>query len=352
MTNDNNSSHSYASKVWTAAAIIIICSFAIFLFYKIPHIIFSIFSSILFAVFLDGLIRLINKVVKIPRHWSILIVMILIIGLISVTWIYLGPPIAEQFSKMWNQLPQSTDRIINLMKTTQIGNYIFQSFPRIKDSTTSGETIIKVVGGVFSSAFEIIEDLLIIILLGIYLASRPSLYMNSIIALFPKVKRDRLNEVANHLGHGLRYWLIGRLIIMIAVSIITSLGLWLIGMPLSVSLGIITGILAFVPYLGAITAFIPVEIIALAESGSMGLYAAIVYTVLHLIEGYILTPVIQERAVAIPPVLLLTMQIVMMALFGIMGVFVATPLALVLVIIVQMLYVEDVLKDKVKLLGD
>jgi len=123
-------------------------------------------------------------------------------------------------------------------------------------------------------------------------------------------------------------------------------------MPLSVSLGIITGILAFVPYLGAITAFIPVEIIALAESGSMGLYAAIVYTVLHLIEGYILTPVIQERAVAIPPVLLLTMQIVMMALFGIMGVFVATPLALVLVIIVQMLYVEDVLKDKVKLLGD
>jgi predicted PurR-regulated permease PerM len=143
----------------------------------------------------------------------------------------------------------------------------------------------------------------------------------------------------------LRWWLIGRLASMAIIAVLTSLGLWLLGMPLALSLGLLSGVLSFVPYIGSVGSAIPPVLIALASSTELALYVVVLYTVVHVVEGYILVPLMQRRMGHLLPALTLVAQAILGALFGILGLTLATPLAAAALVAVRMLYVEDVLHD-------
>ena len=168
---------------------------------------------------------------------------------------------------------------------------------------------------------------------------------------FAPAHRARGRQVCAALGQGLGWWLLGRAVTMISLGTLTTFALWLLGMPLALVLGILAGLLLFVPYLGSLAAAVPALLVALMESPAKALWVALVYTGLHLFEGYCITPFVQRRAVALPPGLLLAVQILSASLFGLGGVIFSTPLTVVAIILVQMLYVQDVLGEKVKVLG-
>jgi predicted PurR-regulated permease PerM len=144
----------------------------------------------------------------------------------------------------------------------------------------------------------------------------------------------------------LRWWLMGQVVLMIVIGVTTTLGLWLIGVPLALSLGIIAGVFELVPYAGPWLSVVPAALIALLMSPTHLLLVLGLYLFLHMLEGYVLLPLMQRRVVLLPPALTLVAQVLLGELLGLRGLFVAAPLTVAVVVLLKMLYVEDTLGDK------
>jgi predicted PurR-regulated permease PerM len=190
-----------------------------------------------------------------------------------------------------------------------------------------------------------IATAIVMVAIGLFLTVDPGLYVRGAIKLVPIARRARAAEVLATIGYALRWWLIGQLVSMTVLGVVTSAGLMFFGVELWLGLGLLTALLTFVPFLGPIIAGVPVLLIAFAEGAQTGIAVLIFYLVLQNVEGFLLTPLVQQRAVRLPPALLIAMQVLMGALFGIAGLLVAAPLTAAGMIAVNLLYIEGVLGD-------
>jgi predicted PurR-regulated permease PerM len=138
---------------------------------------------------------------------------------------------------------------------------------------------------------------------------------------------------------------------MTVVGLLTTLGLWIAGIPNPLALGLLAALLSFVPYVGPILSFVPAVLVALLVSLTKVIYVVVVFGLVQTLESYVVTPLVQQRAVSMPPVILITAQIAMGVIAGATGVLLAAPLAIVVIVLLQMLYVEDVLGDPIQVLG-
>ncbi|MEO6828966.1 MAG: AI-2E family transporter [Acidobacteriaceae bacterium] len=119
------------------------------------------------------------------------------------------------------------------------------------------------------------------------------------------------------------------------------IGLWALGVPLAFTLGLFTGVMIFIPYLGALLSEIPAVLVALGISPMTAVYVLILYLGVHAIEGYVLTPLVQRRAVRLMPVLTILAQFFMWLVAGVLGVAIAAPLAAVGLVLVKRLYLHE-----------
>jgi predicted PurR-regulated permease PerM len=166
------------------------------------------------------------------------------------------------------------------------------------------------------------------------------------VRLIPPSRRLRAGAILHEIASTIWYWMLGRLFSMTLLGVLTALGLWLIGVPLPVALGFLAGIMTFVPYLGSIASAIPSVLIAASTDLHLAIYVIVLYFGVHLTEGYILVPLIQRRVVHLPPALILSAQVILGVLAGFLGLLLATPLAAAALVIIRMVYVEDVLGDR------
>jgi predicted PurR-regulated permease PerM len=160
----------------------------------------------------------------------------------------------------------------------------------------------------------------------------------------PPGKRARADEILGETGTALRKWLIAMSLDMIFLGVVTGVGLWIVGVPQAFALGVLSGLSVFVPYIGPIVAIIPGLLLALSVSPTLALHAFIVYIVAQQLEGNISLPLLQRWTVKMPPAMMLLAIVAFGFLFGIWGVLLATPLAVAVMTIVRMAYVEDVLE--------
>ncbi len=200
--------------------------------------------------------------------------------------------------------------------------------------------------GLFSGVAGFIEAAVVILVVGIFGAAEPGLYRAGLLRLVPPPHRPRAGEVADVIASDLRHWLVGQLVLMVIVGITTAVGLWLIGIPMALTLGLIAGVLELVPYLGAWLSAVPAGMIALLKGPQYLGYVAVLFLGLHFLEGYILLPLIQRRAVHLPQALTLVAQALMGEMQGPLGLFVAAPLTVAAMVVLRMMYVEDTLGDK------
>ena len=247
-----------------------------------------------------------------------------------------GQQVATQAQELLAAIQGAWEKIQERVSASPLGTQVLES---VKTTTGGEETMSKVAKGTFT-AFGALGDLVLVLFLAVYLAADPATYRNGLLLLLPKGARPRVGEALDASGVALRKWLLGQLGAMLFVGILTAIGLWMAGVPLAIPLGILSGLLDFVPVIGPLVAAIPGVLIALGQGPEVAFYAVLVYVIVQFVEGNVVMPLAQKWAVSMPPALALVAIVAFGVIFGIPGVLFALPLTVVLMVLVQKLYVE------------
>lgn len=308
------------------------------------QLLLMVFAGVLFAVFLNALADWLCRRTGISYGWSLAAVVLTLV-LVAVLMFFLAwPPLAEQAGQLVEQIPKA----IQTLQSALEGSLLARVMPQAGAASRGiGSSLFSQLTQAISTVLDLAVAAVVILFVGIYLAAAPGQYRNGVVRLLPPARRARAQEVFATLGRVLRRWIIGRTVLMIANGTFTTVGLWILGIPLALVLGVIAGTLNFVPNIGPIVAAVPAVLIALGQSPRDAAYVALLYLVLQMTDGYIFTPLADRKAVSLPPALTITFQVLMGILTGTLGLLLATPIATAVAVLVQMLYLEDVLGEKV-----
>jgi predicted PurR-regulated permease PerM len=343
----------FARRTAIIAGIVLVAGFVGVFLWLIGESVLVPFAAALLAVLLDGLACVLMRHTPLGHGVALLAVIAAIVAILAGI-IYLGGlRITNQAPVLRQDMHQSIVQIEHQLKDMGINVHALEAQSTQHKAASLSQVANNVpVGGYLSTSLEVIADVVIILVAGIYFAATPRFYVNTVLRLAPPRRRARLREVSSEIGHALRRWLIGRFLSMLAVGIITGVGLALLGVDLAALLAVIAGLLTFIPYLGAIMAVIPALLLGLLVSPMTAIYVAALYLGAHAAEGYVLTPMIQRQTVHVAPAWLILSQLVGGLLAGLFGILLAAPLLVAVTVLVQILYVEDVLHDNVRVLGE
>jgi len=291
-----------------------------------------ILGGAIFAVFLDGGTRALGRFLPIPRPWRLLLTIILGFGFLGWVGWFAGTTIAAQAEALRLVVTEQFDRLMQFAASlglmpagepTNLGGQLLGSVGRLTSAV--------------GSAIGAVGSVIAMIVIGIFLAAEPRIYDRGIAWMLPVRHRASFYRIAAHVGFTLRRLLFGRLVGMIFEGIFTWIMLSLGGVPMAALLGLVTGVLAFIPNIGAITSGVLMVAVGFSAGPHQGLYAIFVYFFVQNIDGYLVVPYIARRTVDLAPAIVLGMQLLMGALFGILGVLFADPvLATMKVVLVDL----------------
>ncbi|MBK9155865.1 MAG: AI-2E family transporter [Chloracidobacterium sp.] len=345
---DSQSDHSFPSKVLISVGIVLLVVLLLVLVYFVLDVLLLIFAAALFAIFLRGLADLLHRYANIPEGWAVIAVSLLLIGIMAGAIALLAPDVAVQMTHLREELPKSATAAGDYIRQFGWGRALIDQLPSVETvrSSVSASTLLAGVGGFFSSTVGAIGNFFIGILLAVYFAVEPRVYVRGFTNLFPLDKRTRAREVLFAISDTLRWWLIGKVGSMIFIGLLTWIGLSLLGVPLALALGVIAGLLSFIPNFGPIISAIPALLLAFIDSPIKAVYVLGLYIGVQLIESNLVTPFIERQTVELPPALTIVFQLALAVLVGGLGLVLATPLLAMLIVLVQMIYVEDIIGDR------
>jgi len=198
---------------------------------------------------------------------------------------------------------------------------------------------------VFATSLGLVVNSLVIFFVGLFLAVAPEKYRDGVVVLFPPSRRERTRELMNGMGDTMWYWLLGRFGSMLVTGAGAAIILLVLGVPMALTLGVLTALLTFIPNIGGFLALVLSALCAIPLGGSTVLMVIAGYLLMQLIESYVVTPLIQQQQVSLPPALLIFFQALLGVLFGILGAAVASPLLAAGKFLIQEAYIKDVLEN-------
>lgn len=290
-----------------------------------------IFGAAVFAAMLDGGARLLGRVLKIGRLWRLAIVLVLTVGFFVWLGYFAGSQISREAAEFPAIIGRQTGRFLGWLRAQ--GFAISQAdVQNVAGQLVSGVgTVTRAIGGVFGT----LSTLFLIAIIGIYVALEPRLYERGVAWMMPKEQRQDFYITASRMGFTMRRLMAGRLAGMVFEGVFTWLMLTVYGVPMAALLGIITGLLAFIPNIGALIAGALMILVGFSGGADMGLYTIFVYFVVQNFDGWILVPLIAKKTVDLAPALVLAAQLVMGVLFGVLGLFLADPLMAMIKIVLE-----------------
>jgi predicted PurR-regulated permease PerM len=280
-----------------------------------------IVGGAIFAVLLDGGVRVLGRFVPIPRGWRLLLVLLLGFGFIGWVFYFAGTTIGAQAELLRTVVVAQFHRLMEMVGSLGL-------LPE-GDAGNVGSQLLGSVGRLTSavgSAIGALTSIIAMLVIGIFLAAEPRIYDRGIAWMLPLSHRAGFYRIAEHVGFTLRRLLFGRIVGMIVEGLFTWVMLSLGGVPMAALLGLVTGVLAFIPNIGAITSGVLMVAVGFSAGPQQGLYAIFVYFLVQNIDGYLILPYIARKTVDLAPAIVLAMQLLMGALFGILGVLFADPI--------------------------
>ncbi|MHB8862325.1 MAG: AI-2E family transporter, partial [Pirellulaceae bacterium] len=308
---------------------------------QVAQVLLAILAGVLFAILLIHLSELLSHYTGLGHGWAFSLVVLLLVAITGLGAYLMGARIAEQFWELADRLPKSVAQLQEQIGQYEWGAFLLTQINQMGSQASQGRELVRHATGYASATLGVIANVVVVAFIALYGAYDPSLYTRGIVQLVPADRRPRAEQVLESLDETLWHWLEGRFLAMAIVWVLTSLGLGLMGMPLALTLGFLAGLLNFIPNIGPIASMIPAALLAIPQGTTQVLYVVILYTAVQFLESYLITPHIQKRMVSLPPAVVISAQLLMGVLFGFMGLLLATPITAAGLVLVRMLYLED-----------
>jgi predicted PurR-regulated permease PerM len=290
-------------------------------------VLLTLFAGVLLAIVLHGIAQWTAKRTRLPYGASLAILVVVLLGGAVASLAWFGPQLAAQANALAQQLPKAVHDLTARIHEQPLAQAITTPDKIAPETASYAATALRAVG----TSFEVIGGLVVVFFVGVYGAANPRSYVGAALALSPADERPRVARALENIGETLRRWLLGRLVAMLFVGITSGIVFAVLDVPLALILAVFAGLLTFVEYVGAVASAIPPILLAFTRSPTDALSVAILFTVLHVIEGYVLTPLLAGATVRVPPALILAGQVLMAALVGPLGLTFSTPLLVVAV---------------------
>lgn len=333
---NTENSYSFIQKVWIASGIV---AFIVILFLLLKatfNVLLLVLAGALIAIFFRGLSGLICRKTKWKEGVCLTISMVgTLLLLVAISWL-IGSKVQTQVTQLSETLPATIEHAKVKLSENAIGK-------KLVEKASSPQTVDKVkgvAGTLFKSTFGILGDIYVILFIGIFFSVSPQIYKNGIVQLVPQRAKRKADDVLKTLGENLKKWLKGKFFGMLVVFILTAVGLAIIGIPMWLALAIIAGLFNFIPNFGPLLAMIPAVLVALLSGPATAAIVAGLYVLIQVIESNFITPMVQQKLISIPPALIIIAQLLISPLTGVWGLVLATPLMVIIMILVQELYIK------------
>jgi predicted PurR-regulated permease PerM len=300
------------------------------------NVLLLLLAGALIAIYFVGFGRLIARKLHLRSGLSLGISTIFsLLLLVGFLW-FSGNRISQQVSDLKEVLPAAIDNVEKSLSKSTIGSKILET---VNSEDVSGKAS-ALAQTFFKSTFGVLGDIYIVLFLGIFFTVSPKSYTDGIVTLIPPAGKEKAGAVISKLGESLSRWLKGQILAMFVVFALTAIGLVILGVPMWLVLSLIAGLLNFIPNFGPLIAMVPAVLIGFLQGPTTALIVAALYILVQTLESSLVTPQIQKKMLNVPPALIIIAQLVMGVLTGGWGLILATPLMVVLMVMVQELYLK------------
>jgi len=315
-----------AAKI--TAAVVGVLAVAMALWYSRTAILLA-FAGILLAIVLYGASRALAELTKMPRLLMLTAVVLVVALFFILLFSTAGPTLTQQIAQLARGIAAGATTLTKELASFADQSNLLQNVDLVEvlgkflspwGIATGATSVALSIVGLFSAG-------LIVLFFGIYFAADPQTYVQLLARLAPEERRAATLEMMYETGDLLRRWLIGQGIAMALIGSFTYVGLLILGVPIAFVLALFAGLAGFLPYLGPIIGAVPMVLVAGGVSLDLALWVLGLYALIQFLESYLLTPLIQARAVSMPPAVVILSQLVLGAVFGLLGLALATPLA-------------------------
>ncbi len=313
--------------------------------YRTSGVILAFLLTILLSIIISAPVNYLARR-GLPRTWGLLAV---IAALAIVLWLFglaLVPAVETQSRQLAEAFPSLLEEALALANRLQsffgLGTQIGldpENLSGVGREVLTGSTV-STAAGVGLTAATVVSLAAVVFISTIYLVIRPEPWVNGFVSLFPAGWRQRSREVLQTLYHTVQRWFLGQLAAMTFIAVFWAISLSLIGVPFALLLGIFSGLISFIPYLGALISIVLPLLLALISDPFSAVWVILAFIIIQQIEGNLLQPIVMSRAVDLHPAVVIFAILVMGTLFGLIGVFLAVPLVAVLQVLVRELWVQ------------
>ena len=315
----------------------VLAAAVLLLFVLAPEVPLIVFAGVLFAIFLRGGGGWLGRWLGIGTGLGMLVFWLLVLAAFGTAAAFFAPVILAQTDQLAEQLPPAMEDLRRLLDDTTWGHWLLhRAMPRELAPTGAAGALTSAT----FSTFGALGTPALILIIGIYGAIDPHPYRRGLVALLAPSLRPWGGRMLDQTVETLRHWLVGRMLSMATVGVLTALGLWMIGVPLAIILGSIAALLTFIPNLGPVLSVAPAILLAVPEGLTTVLLVLAIYAAVQAFESYVVTPLIQRRQVSLPAAFILSTQLLVGILLGLLGLILATPMAAVLVMLTREIYVK------------
>ncbi|MBU1385701.1 MAG: AI-2E family transporter [Alphaproteobacteria bacterium] len=328
------------------AGLIVLMAFV----WKLATVLLLAFAAVIIAVLVRSLADPIRERTGLGTGLSLILASLTILAVLAGSGWLFGSTVAAQIDTLADRIPRSLAELEALLATLPFGPQLAGQLDGV-GAAPDLQSMVGQVSGYVMSVLGAGANLLLVIFAGLFFAAQPGRMRDGLLLLAPPGPREPMRKAANESGRALRLWLMGTLADMVVVGVLTGIGTALIGLPSPVALGLFAGLAAFVPIVGPIVSVVPAVLLALDQGPQMILLTVAVYFIVQQIESNLIYPFIQKRAVDLPPVLTLFGVLGLGTLFGPLGVVFASPLLVVGLVWIKLLYIRNALGEDIPLPG-